>query len=115
IKEGNCIAYQCAEVDGGPCGRTFEDAFILANQALFELTGGTRDELEVAARSKAAEFKKSEFALKYAIEEKGWGAPRYLVDGVRWLAAGIEPDLSDPALALAADAIVASVETAPHG
>ncbi|RBB37559.1 ATP-dependent endonuclease [Burkholderia reimsis] len=115
IREGNCIAYQCAEVEGGPCGRTFEDAFILANQALFGLTGNTREELEIAARSKAAEFKKSDFALKYAIEEKGWSAPRYLVDGVRWLAAGIEPDLSDPALALAADAIVASAEASPHG
>ncbi|WP_175762438.1 ATP-dependent nuclease [Burkholderia anthina] len=114
-KEGNRIAYQCAEVEGGPCGRTFEDAFILANQALFGLTGNTREEFEVAARSKAAEFKKSEFALKYAIEEKGWRAPRYLVDGVRWLAAGIEPDLADPGLAMAADAIVAKAEAAPHG
>lgn len=115
IRERNRIAYQCAEVEGGPCGRTFEDAFILANQALFGLTGDTSEELEVAARSRAGEFKKSEFALRYAIEEKEWSAPKYLVDGVRWLAAGIEPDLSDPALALAADAIVAKVEAAPHG
>ncbi len=115
IRECNRIAYQCAEVESGPCGRTFEDAFILANQALFGLTGNTREELEVAARCKAGKFKKSEFALKYAIEENGWSAPRYLVDGVRWLAAGIEPDLSDPALALAADAIVAKAEAAPHG
>lgn len=115
IKEGNRIAYQCPEVESGPCGRTFEDAFILANQALFGLTGNTREELEVAARGKAGGFKKSEFALKFAIEEKGWSAPRYLVDGVRWLAAGIEPDLSDPALVLAADVIVAKVEAAPHG
>lgn len=115
IKEGNRIAYQCAEAEDGPCGRTFEDAFILANRALFGLTGNTREELEVAARSKAGEFKKSDFALRYAIEEKGWSAPKYLIDGVRWLAAGIEPDQSDPALALAADAIVAKAEAAPHG
>ncbi|MBF3650909.1 ATP-dependent nuclease [Burkholderia pseudomallei] len=115
IREGNRIAYQCSEAEGGPCGRTFEDAFILANQPLFGLTGDAKEALEIAARSKAGEFKKSEFALKYAIEEKGWSAPKYLVDGVRWLAAGIEPDLPDPALALAADVIVAGAEANPHG
>jgi hypothetical protein len=115
IREGSRIAYQCAEAEDGPCGRTFEDAFILANQALFGLADDTKEALEVTARSKAGEYKKSEFALKYAIEEKGWSAPKYLVDGVRWLAAGIEPDLSDPALALATDVIVATVEAAPHG
>jgi putative ATP-dependent endonuclease of OLD family len=35
----------------------------------------------------AKSVKKSEFALKYAIQETTWVAPRYLVDGVKWLAA----------------------------
>lgn len=115
INKRNRIAYQCPEAEGGPCGRTFEDAFILSNRALFGLTGHTKEELEVAARSKAGAFKKSDFALRYAIEEREWNAPKYLVEGVRWLAAGIELDQADPALALAADAIAADAEVAPHG
>lgn len=81
------IAYQCAEVPGGPCGRTFEDAFILANAAKFGLVGADPATLEIVAREKAAEFKKSDFALAYAIEDKDWLAPRYLADGIAWLAA----------------------------
>lgn len=110
IKDGRRIAYQCAEEQGGPCGRTFEDAFILANQALFELNEKTREELETEARNKAGKFKKSEFALRYAIEEKVWTTPRYILDGVHWLAAGIEPTTPDSALALAAEAIIADEE-----
>ena len=111
-KHGNCIAYQCAEEENGPCGRTFEDAFILANRALFGLNGATREELEAGARSQASKIKKSEFALKYAIEEKAWTTPKYILDGIRWLAAGIEPAIPDPALALAAEAMIANEEDA---
>ena len=38
-KGRNLVAYQCAEVADGPCGRTFEDALILANAAKFGLAG----------------------------------------------------------------------------
>ncbi len=99
-KSRNRIAYQCPEVENGPCGRTFEDAFILANAAKFGITGATTAELELAARAEAGKYKKSEFALTYAISDKDWVAPRYLVDGVRWLAAD-EIVAPDPALALA--------------
>jgi predicted ATP-dependent endonuclease of OLD family len=80
------VAFQNAEKANGPCARTFEDAFILANTALFPLHGHTYQELELAARDKAAEFEKSEFALKYAIEETDWVIPTYILDGIRWLA-----------------------------
>ena len=50
VKGRNRIAYQCAETADGPCGRTLEDAFILANGALFDLMGATSEELELAAR-----------------------------------------------------------------
>ena len=100
------IAYQCAETKGGPCGRTFEDAFILANPAMFGLTGKTPQELEMQARGKADELKKSEFALKHAIAETGWTAPTYLLGGVRWLACG-DATVPDPGLALVAEAAVA--------
>jgi len=76
------------------------------------LNGATREELEAGARSQASKIKKSEFALKYAIEEKAWTTPKYILDGIRWLAAGIEPAIPDPALALAAEAMIANEEDA---
>ena len=104
IKNGNRIAYQCVEIENGPCGRTFEDAFILANPTLFGLTGKTREELEDRARAKASEFKKSEFALKHAIEERKWVPPKYILDGLRWLASEDRIDTSERALATTVDA-----------
>jgi len=80
------IAYQISEVANGPCGRTFEDAFMLANKALFGLTSVTSDALEDEARALASNQKKSSFALKYAIEETKWAVPLYISEGLRWLA-----------------------------
>lgn len=108
------IAYQCAEAVDGPCGRTFEDAFILANAAKFGLTGATANELELAARKEAARHKKSSFALTYAIADTDWVAPKYLLDGIRWLAADETP-VADPALALALEAAVADAASVDDG
>ncbi len=108
------IAYQRPEAPGGPCGRTFEDAFILANTAKFGLVGDDPAALEIAARAKAAEFKKSNFALTYAIEDKDWTAPRYLTDGIRWLAEDDVPP-ADPVLAVALAVAVDAVEEAAVG
>lgn len=94
------ITYQCPEVGGGPCGRTFEDAFILANAVKFGVSGENAAALEIAAREKAAEFKKSDFALTYSIEDKDWVAPRYLTNGLSWLAAD-DAHPVDPVLAVA--------------
>lgn len=109
VLNGNRIAYQCAEEKDGPCGRTFEDAFILANPKLFGLIEKSPQALELEARSKAEEWKKSEFALKHAIAETEWVAPAYIVDGIRWLARG-DVVAPDPALALAVEAAAAPVE-----
>lgn len=109
IVNGKRIAYQCPEDGTGACGRTFEDAFILANPALFKLSATSPDDRELEARSKAAQFKKSEFALKYAIADKDWTTPRYIVEGVRWLAAGDNP-APDPGLVLAAASVIVPAE-----
>lgn len=94
------ITYQCSEEEGGPCGRTFEDAFILANAAKFSLACSTTEALEIAAREEAGKHKKSDFALAYAISDNEWIPPKYLVDGIRWLAA-------DDVLSLPASLVVA--------
>ncbi|TCM55644.1 putative ATP-dependent endonuclease of OLD family [Rhizobium sp. PP-F2F-G48] len=101
------IAYQVPEADGGPCGRTFEDAFILANQGLFGITGTTNDALAKAAADKAAKQKKSKFALTYAIDKTNWTTPRYIKDGIVWLADS-NAAVVDPGVALAAEAQAAN-------
>ena len=100
------IAFQRPEVDNGPCGRILEDAFMLANAALFAIAEGTPNEKELSTRDLAAKIKKSEFALKYAIDETGWTTPGYILDGVKWLAEGDLP-ISDPQLDMVAEATAA--------
>lgn len=102
------LAYQVPEAPGGPCGRTFEDAFILANRTYFGITGSTNEALANAAAAKAAKQKKSKFALTYAIKMTEWITPRYIEEGVRWLA-GSKAAVADPGVALAAKAQAANV------
>ncbi len=85
IKGNARIAFQHTDSEDGACGRTFEDAFILANRELFEMTDGTREELEKKAREYMSDRKKSEFALKYGIEQTTWEIPSYILQGIRWL------------------------------
>ncbi len=95
ILGGRRLAYQIPESKGGPCGRTFEDAFILANAQLFALKAQTANDLELEARQEASNYKKSEFALKYAINVQTWTVPRYIKEGLCWLAGKqtyVEPD-----------------------
>jgi len=85
------IAFQRPEAEGDPCGRTFEDAFMLANPEMFGIEGATPSDKAQCAWDKLDKIKKSEFALKHAINETGWTAPGYILDGLRWLAAGGVP------------------------
>ena len=80
------LAYQVPEVDGGPCGRSFEDAFMLANRGLCSIEGEDDAALEEVAWTRSRDVKKSEFALKYAITTPDWVVPRYISEGLLWLA-----------------------------
>jgi putative ATP-dependent endonuclease of the OLD family len=102
------LAYQVPEAPDRACGRTFEDAFILANQTFFGIDGATNDALAKAAQDKAAKQKKSKFALTYAIERTSWVTPRYIEEGVRWLAEN-NSAVADPGVALAAEAQAVNV------
>ena len=86
VKEFRRIAFQQPEAEGGPCGRTFEDAFMLANPTMFGIEGGSSDDQAQCASTMVDKLKKSKFALQYAIDETGWAAPGYILDGLRWLA-----------------------------
>lgn len=81
------IAFQRPEVEGGACGRTFEDAFMLANPKMFGIEGATADAQASIAWNQLAKIKKTQFALKYAIDSTDWNAPGYILDGLRWLVA----------------------------
>jgi putative ATP-dependent endonuclease of OLD family len=113
ISAGRRLAYQIPEEDGGPSARSFEDAFILANPELFELGEGDRADL---AYEHAAEQKKSSFALEHAIESTAWRTPRYIAEGLRWLAEGNPAPVRPPeAVAEELVAEVIGVEVADGG
>jgi len=97
IHDFHRLAYQVPETRNSPCGRSFEDAFILANPILFELSG-TGVEREATAWKKAGKLatKKSDFALEYAIAKTGWIVPRYISEGLSWLASGPPAPVSMP-------------------
>ncbi|MBF0621872.1 MAG: AAA family ATPase [Magnetococcales bacterium] len=86
VSNNKRIAYQIPEQDGMPCGRSLEDAFILANLMEFNLDDKLpKNELAQEAYNLAKNYKKSNFALKYAIEKNNWIAPKYIIDGLKWL------------------------------
>lgn len=83
--KGYCrIAYQMAEESSQHCGRSYEDALILANLADFDIADD--DNSAINAWEKAQDFKKSEEAIKWAIREENWNVPKYISEGLRWLA-----------------------------
>jgi predicted ATP-dependent endonuclease of OLD family len=115
---GRRVAYQIPEDDGAACGRSFEDAFILANPALFPLGEG---DAATTAYELAAEQKKSAFALEYAITNAEWSVPRYIAEGLRWLAQGNPAPVAPPEavaveiLAEAAGVEIDAVQGGEHG
>jgi putative ATP-dependent endonuclease of OLD family len=81
------IAFQIAEEGKVAIGRSFEEAFILANREHFGILAIEEDEVEASAESLAPDNKKkTEFALKYALEDTNWTAPKYILEGLEWLA-----------------------------
>jgi putative ATP-dependent endonuclease of OLD family len=80
------IAYQVPEIAGGPCGRSFEDAYMLANPTIFPMTATAANALELEAGEMASDVKKSNFAMEHAISDTDWIIPRYIREGLVWLA-----------------------------
>ena len=80
------IAYQQPELVGGPCGRSFEDAFMLANNVRFPFVGPSVEEHEAQAWEAAGKVKKSAFALEHALTVDKWTIPLYIREGLIWLA-----------------------------
>lgn len=101
------IAYQIPE-DGHTCiGRSFEDAFMLANTELFNLTGPSDDEFAVEAFEEAADTEKTNFAMKFGLINSDWVPPLYISQGLKWLAEG--PNIAAPEVQLAMQEVVEEV------
>ena len=83
------IIYQVPELEREACGRSFEDAFILANRDAFnELQGDVELDVEASAYGIAESIgkgSKANFAIKYSIDETAWNVPRYISEGLVWL------------------------------
>lgn len=79
------IAYQIPETGSTACGRSFEDAFMLANSTAFEITGDLDTEKANIAYEKAADVNKTDFALNHAIISTEWQVPLYIKEGLKWL------------------------------
>ncbi|WP_242775159.1 ATP-dependent nuclease [Brevibacillus parabrevis] len=92
------IAYQVPEFeqDDMPCGRSFEEAFILANLQLFGINETHVDQAENQAWDIARKVKKVQFALEYALEKTEWNIPRYIKEGLLWLGANKIDDTDVP-------------------
>jgi len=93
------IAFQQPEEKDGPCGRSFEDAFMLANPKLFPFAGPGVEERETQAWDEAKSVKKSEFALKHALSTDAWQIPRYIAEGLAWLTeSNLPPAVMEPSV-----------------
>lgn len=82
------LAFQVDEDGVNLCGRSFEDAFILANASLFELSDLKGEELENAVFERAKEIgkdSKANFAIEYAVKKIDWIVPKYIREGLEWL------------------------------
>ncbi|NGY65057.1 AAA family ATPase [Lentzea sp. NEAU-D13] len=97
------VAYQQPEEEGGPCGRSFEEAFIIANAEklsqdanklalgkVFTAKDGTvfsPDAIRAASYEIAdALDKKTDFAFD-VMRLGGWRTPLYIEEGLEWLSA----------------------------
>lgn len=87
------IAYQVPEVKGTEtCARSFEDALVLANPEHFELEEG--ENMAADAWEMAKDMGKADTALQFAIREDVWVVPRYIREGLAWLAEPLTSTLS---------------------
>lgn len=82
------LTFQVDEDGINLCGRSFEDAFILANTSLFGLNNLQEENLEKAVFERAKKIgkdSKANFAIEYAVEKTGWVVPKYIREGLEWL------------------------------
>ena len=85
-KDNRRVAFQIPHVDTDACGRSFEAAFLLANPDKFEVTGEDAKARETQTWDMAKKIDKTDFAMQHAILDTDWTTPRYIEQGLQWLA-----------------------------
>lgn len=89
------IAYQITDNKDGIIGRSFEDAFILANKDMFGLAEESDKEIiEKSAYDMAKKIgsaSKANFAIEYSVEKPDWVVPKYIREGLAWLDSDAAP------------------------
>lgn len=81
------IAFQIPEDELVGTGRSLEEAIFLANRDKFAIVGATAEEVEeIADRLAPSNNQKADFALRHALDDKEWSAPKYIIQGLQWLA-----------------------------
>jgi hypothetical protein len=89
------IAYQIPENPKlSACARSYEDALVLANPALFGL--GENEDNAAEAWSIAKDMQKTDTALRFGIVENDWKVPRYIREGLEWLSRPPVPPATAP-------------------
>jgi predicted ATP-dependent endonuclease of OLD family len=87
------LAFQTPENGICVCGRSFEDAFILANLNHFNIDNQLIHIDKAKTAYNIAESieknSKANFAIKYAITSTDWQVPKYIHDGIVWLSRDI--------------------------
>lgn len=94
------VAFQVPETVGGATGRSFEEAFILANTSVLAATKETLSVTPLLMNGTvhltAAEIQSQSYAIAGGIKKKtdfafdiltldGWTTPRYIREGLEWL------------------------------
>lgn len=94
IVDSRRIAYQVPEKGKIAVGRSFEDAFILANRTLFNLDSECDESIaENIAFDRAntiGNASKANFAIEYAIDKTDWNVPEYITEGLLWLSEEVQ-------------------------
>lgn len=79
------LAFQIPEEGIDDCGRSFEDAFILANRPLFAMADTEGEQHAFSRAEKIGKKSKANFAIEYSIDKTDWNVPKYIADGLVWL------------------------------
>ena len=104
------IAFQIPEDGLIGTGRSLEEAIFLANRTKFTIAGATAEEVEQAADDIAPpNNQKADFALNFALDDKDWNAPKYIIEGLQWLAQNPIPIVVVPDALPTPDLLEASV------
>lgn len=96
------IAFQVPEASGQPCGRSFEEALVLANPNRWPVPDNAEGEADIEewASGEAETLGKTSLALSLLDEvgEADFVIPRYLREGLEWLRAAGSPPEQAPAV-----------------